>query len=282
MDVIGVAPGARLVLRRGALDVHRLSPGAVLAAHAALARRHWPELEKSLTSYLVHEHVTALMALYGVNCVLDVGANRGQYAKRLRRSGFDGYIVSFEPVPEVLAQLRAAAAGDPKWTVHPYALGRQDGVTAMNVVPGTLSSVLAPSSFGSRRYAQLRQPTTQEVEVRRLEGILDSVLEHVPSPRPYLKLDTQGYDLEVFAGLGQRARDFVGMQSEVALMPIYDDMPRMPEALEAYERAGFEITGLFPVSRERATARVLEFDCVMVRADSAQAPAAKRGSSPAP
>ena len=190
MDVVGVAPGARLVLRRGALDVHRLSPGAVLAAHAALARRHWPELEKSLTSYLVHEHVTALMALYGVNCVLDVGANRGQYAKRLRRSGFDGYIVSFEPVPEVLAQLRAAAAGDPKWTVHPYALGREDGVKAMNVVPGTLSSLLAPNEFGRERYAQWSELETVKVPVRRLDGMLDELLAPIRQPRPYLKLDT--------------------------------------------------------------------------------------------
>ena len=138
----------------------------------------------------------------------------------------------------------------------------------MNVVPGTLSSVLAPTTFGSSRYAQLREPTTQEVEVRRMDGLLDSVLAHVPEPRPYLKLDTQGYDLEAFAGLGDRTRDFVGMQSEVALLQIYDGMPRMPEALQVYEAAGFEITGLFPVSRQSRTARVLEFDCVMVRADS--------------
>ena len=90
----------------------------------------------------------------------------------------------------------------------------------------------------------------------------------MPEPRPYLKLDTQCYDLEAFAGLGDRTRDFVGMQSEVALLQIYDGMPRMPEALQVYEAAGFEITGLFPVSRQSRTARVLEFDCVMVRADS--------------
>jgi hypothetical protein len=99
----------------------------------------------------------------------------------------------------------------------------------------------------------------------RLDAVLDEVLAPVADPRPYLKLDTQGYDLEVFAGLGERVADFVGMQSEVALLQIYEGMPRMPEALAAYESAGFEITALYPVSRDMRTARVLEFDCVMVR-----------------
>ena len=267
-DVVNVAPGAVLVSRPRTVERHKLARGAVLVTQPRLVRRHWPEVEKRLATYLAQQHVAELLAMYRVNCVIDVGANRGQYGRRLRRSGFDGYIVSFEPVPEVFDELRGAAADDPKWDAYPYALGREDGVTSMNVVPGTLSSVLAPTTFGSSRYAQLREPTTQEVEVRRMDGLLDSVLAHVPEPRPYLKLDTQGYDLEAFAGLGDRTRDFVGMQSEVALLQIYDGMPRMPEALQVYEAAGFEITGLFPVSRQSRTARVLEFDCVMVRADS--------------
>jgi hypothetical protein len=104
--------------------------------------------------------------------------------------------------------------------------------------------------------------------VRRLDGLLDDILRSVDAPRPFLKLDTQGYDLEAFAGLGDRAREFVGLQSEVALMRIYEGMPRLPEALAAYEAAGFGVTGLFPVSRQSRTARVLEFDCVMVRPDA--------------
>ena len=56
------------------------------------------------------------------------------------------------------------------------------------------------------------------------------------------------------------------MQSELALMEIYKGMPRMRKALATYEKAGFEIAALYPVSRQTRTARVLEYDCVMVRA----------------
>jgi hypothetical protein len=95
--------------------------------------------------------------------------------------------------------------------------------------------------------------------------MLDGLLEGLDSPRPYLKLDTQGFDLDVFAGAGERIGEFAGMQSELALMQVYEGMPRLPEALPVYEAAGFDVAAMYPVSRQGKTARVLEFDCVMVR-----------------
>ena len=268
LRVVDVVPGAVLLSRRANLRVRRLDPDAALVIRRGSRRRHWFEREKSLVDYAVAEHVAAILKRYDVNLVIDVGANRGQYARRLRRSGYRGRIASFEPVPEVFERLRTAAAGDARWSVHPYALGSEEGLASMHVVPGTLSSVLAPSAFGARRYEQLRAPKAHEVPVRRLDGLLDELTAGLEDPRPYLKLDTQGYDVEVFQGAGERVRDLVGMQSELALMRIYEGMPRLPEALAVYEARGFEVTALYPVSREAATARVLEFDCVMVRPDA--------------
>jgi hypothetical protein len=42
----------------------------------------------------------------------------------------------------------------------------------------------------------------------------------------------------------------------------------MPQSIATYEAAGFEITALYPVSRQSRTGRVVEFDCVMVRPDT--------------
>jgi FkbM family methyltransferase len=264
-EAASVGPGAIVVGRRRRAQVRKLAAGAVLAADRELAREDWFEMETGLASYLAHGHVAALLDLYEINCVLDVGANRGQFAQQLRDAGYRGHVASFEPVPEAFAELERAAARDPGWTAYPWALGREEGHVPMNVVADTLSSLLPATSFGARRHPRLRKPVAVDVQVRRLDAILDEVLAPVADPRPYLKLDTQGYDLEAFAGLGQRVADFIGMQSEVALLQIYEGMPRMPEALAAYEAAGFEITALYPVSRDMRTGRVLEFDCVMVR-----------------
>jgi FkbM family methyltransferase len=228
-------------------------------------RPKWMGDEREVFDDLQRVQLPALFEMYGVNCVIDVGAHEGEYAKRLRDGGYEGRIVSFEPVPRAFAELERVAAADSDWHVHRLALGRKEGVTTMNAVPGTLSSLRPPTEFGARRYKRLRDPEPVEVQVRRLDSMLDEVLQGLERPRPYLKLDTQGFDLDAFTGTGDRISEFVGMQSELALMQIYEGMPRLPEALGTYEEAGFDVAAMYPVSRQGKTARVLEFDCVMVR-----------------
>ena len=215
LRVVDVSPGAVFVCRKGTrLSMSQPSPGTSLVLQRSLSGRHRHDLDKALSSYLATEQIMHVLSLYRVNCVLDVGANKGQYAQSLRRAGYRGWIVSFEPVPRDHEVLAERAAADDRWTTHPIALGREDGSIAMNVVPGTLSSMLPATSFGSTRYERLQKPAVQQVDVRRLDGLLADVTAHVPEPRLYLKLDTQGFDVEAFSGLGNGVQDVVAMQSD--------------------------------------------------------------------
>lgn len=244
-----------------------------LWCHLLLVRRGSDHHERAddLEGFLLRAHLGQLLGQFEVNCVLDVGANAGQYAQRLRRLGYEGHIVSFEPVGALYERLKRLSASDPKWSVHRLALGGRDGEADINVTRASVfSSLLKPNGDSGRHFGNGPEVTTVErVPVRRLDSVLGELLAGVPDPRPFLKMDTQGYDLEVFAGLGEWAHRLVGLQSEVSLIPIYEGMPRMAASLGAYEAAGFEVAGLYPVSRDRRTARVIEYDCTMVRAAAA-------------
>jgi FkbM family methyltransferase len=229
------------------------------------------KFQMAAAEYLCHQHVAAMLDLYGVNCVLDVGANAGQYARRLRRLGYTGRIVSFEPTAEAFARLSRAAEGDPDWRVHHCGLGREDTVAEIHTGWNTMNSLLPPSDYGRDRYRRFATSKTEEIRIRRLEDVMDEALAGIERPRPYLKMDTQGYDLEVFAGAGARAAEFVGLQSEVAVLRLYEGSPPMSESVAVYEAGGFEITGMYPVTREARTGRVVEFDVVMMRAKEAPA-----------
>ncbi|MPY34508.1 FkbM family methyltransferase [Streptomyces adustus] len=227
------------------------------------------KLQLAAAEYLCHQHVAGMLELYGVNCVFDVGANRGQYARRLRRFGYTGRIVSFEPTAEHFATLEKAAADDPDWWVYPYGLGREDTTSTIHTGWNTMNSLLPPSDYGKGRYGRFAKSDTEEIQIRRLDSMMEKALDGIDTPRPFLKMDTQGYDLEVFAGGGERVAEFVGLQSEVALLRLYEGSPPMTEAIGVYEAAGFGITGMYPVTREADTGRVIEFDCVMMRAEAA-------------
>lgn len=220
--------------------------------------------------YLAEEHVAWILRELGVNCVVDVGANRGQYALRLRNAGYGGRIISFEPLVHNAEALEKLAADDPDWHVMRVALGSADNEAEMMVAggEGKMSSLCTPSEFGKSWSRNLSTEQKESVAVRRLDGLYDDLVAGLDDPRVYLKLDTQGYDLEAFAGAGDRTEDVVGMQSEVACVPIYDNMPRLPQQLKVYEAAGFELTGMYPVTIDRTSLRVIEFDAVMIRADA--------------
>ena len=80
-----------------------------------------------------HGHSSGLLPDLGVTCVLDVGAHHGEYGEMLRGIGYQGHIVSFEPVPESVSVLRRRAAHDPKWRVHSFALGEENANLPINV-----------------------------------------------------------------------------------------------------------------------------------------------------
>jgi FkbM family methyltransferase len=250
------------VVRRLGLEVTKLGEGS------AIVTRRGVKQHKVLSDYLARDHMTRLIRRLDINCVLDVGANVGQYAQQLRGGGYAGRIVSFEPVPAVAAKLRNAARNDADWQVIECALGDADEEAEINVRPGTMSSLLPSSEFGKNWHDRLHVAEVQKISVRRLDGLFDEVVAGIDDPRVYLKMDTQGYDMQAFAGAGDRLKEIAGMQSEVACVPIYDGMPRLPDQIAAYESAGFEITGMFPVTRHRASMRVIEFDVTMVRPDA--------------
>lgn len=226
------------------------------------ARIH--EVQKRAAKFLALEQLMWILRERDVQVVLDVGANTGQFAARLRRAGYRGRIESFEPVPETAALLREAARDDTRWRVHELALGDEDGSAVINVTPGTLSSLLSPSSYGRAWSGKMRKARPQEISVRRLDGLWDEVVGADAGP-VFLKMDTQGFDLQAFRGAGDRIAELVGLQSEAALLTIYDGMPRLPEVLAEYEAAGFDTSGIYTISVERPTMRVIEVDLLMVR-----------------
>jgi FkbM family methyltransferase len=229
-------------------------------ARSALARRRVRSL--GTIEYVIRRR--QVLEDYAVNLILDVGANVGQFARDLRRC-YKGELISFEPVSASFKILAGTAARDPRWRVCQSALGSQTSSQTMNVYRGTeLSSFLRANSYCAKKFGEDETTMQREVvSVRRLDEVLDEIVPDCQEKRIFLKMDTQGYDLEVFNGLGKKLERVVAIQSEVSLIPLYEGMPHWTDSISFYERAGFGVVGLFPLTSEGC--RVIEYDCLMVR-----------------
>jgi FkbM family methyltransferase len=185
-----------------------------------------------------------------VDCVIDVGANEGQYASELRLIGYRGTILSFEPSPRSFERLSKTSEKDADWHVFDFALGSKADEALFNRMrESVFDSLRQPTSEETRRHFEDNQVVDQvTVHVERLDTLFPGLKRRFGFTRPFLKTDAQGFDLEVFRGAQSIQAELAGLQCELALKRLYEGAPLMTDVLPEYERAGFVLAGLFAVN----------------------------------
>jgi FkbM family methyltransferase len=222
-----------------------------------------------------------LFRLLGTDCVIDVGANRGQYRDFLRNEvGYRSRILSFEPIPELAAAMANRARSDPCWTIERCALGSFARNAELNVMASTtFSSLLVPRS-SETRFAAANTPDRRiPVEISTLDDFLPTIDRFAPRSI-YLKLDTQGSDLEVLGGACRVIARVDALQTEASVRPLYENAPTFASTMAAVEACGFVPSAIFP-NDDGHFPELYEFDFHAIRRDSVAASRAHaRSGSP--
>jgi len=206
-----------------------------------------------------------VLNMLSIDCVLDVGANHGEFGNLLRDIGYKGWIVSFEPVHGTFKDLSIHAIARPPWRVFQYALGSENGQAEINLSESDyLTSFLTP--LGPTKVLPHNRVVGKEaVEVRRLDSIFDECMAGIDARNIYLKIDTQGFDIEVLRGAEGILSQLKGAQTEVSFIPIYQGMPRHIESIREFEARGFSVVDFMPVSRDDGGLLMVEMDCILAR-----------------
>ena len=162
-------------------------------------------------------------------------------------------------------------------SVFPYALGEAEDEAEINVAAlSAFSSFLKPRNVVAQFVSENKPVRRETVQVRRLD---DVVPPDIDLARTYLKLDTQGYDLAVARGAPRSLGAIPALQTEVSMVPIYENMPSFADALAFFGGHGFAVSGFHVVTQDERL-RAIEFDCIMVRAHPRLAPLVSGSSVP--
>ena len=206
-----------------------------------------------------------LLVRNAVTCVFDVGANVGQYAVSLRNNGYDGRLVSFEPLSATHETLSRKAAGDTLWKVAPRAaLGAEPGEAALHVSPRSdMSSLLVMDTTASRRLRKSKPTGTETVPIVTLAEMLKRHTND--TERVFIKSDTQGYEASVLSGIGNEWDRVTGLQLELSLQSIYEGQPNHLPLLNCLAEKGYHPHSIIPGAWSRSYGRMLEYDAVCFR-----------------
>ncbi len=195
-------------------------------------------------------HLRDYLSQMQINVVLDVGAFVGNYALQLRKIGYQGRIISFEPVPASYKKLSQVMGKDPLWVGYPFGLSDENRDALMNThSSGDFNSLLTLRE--DVEHAYVLDPSCRgqaNIQLKRLDAVLPQLIEKVESPRIFMKVDTQGHDLSVLKGASGVVDSILGFQSELPAVKLYEDMPSMATLLDYYGSCKFVPIGFYPVN----------------------------------
>lgn len=202
---------------------------------------------------------------FEIDLVLDIGANVGQFSYELRSIGFQGRMVSFEPLEREHEKLVRLATSDPLWDVHPKtAIGDIDGSIDINVSANSVSSSILPmlethlaAEKGSKYISKVSVP------ISRLDSIANIYTSS--SKNFFIKIDTQGFEWEVLDGSSQTLKDAKGVLCELSLVELYKGQHLWLDIKGRLELMGFVLWAIQTGFVDPETGKTLQMDAIFFR-----------------
>jgi FkbM family methyltransferase len=200
------------------------------------------------------------------NSVIDVGANRGQFALFALHRFPQASLTSFEPLPTAHSKLHAVVGQDARFRSHQCAVGAEAGSLSLNVTRSDdSSSLLKPTALQLRTFRDTGIVSSTQVDVVRLDDVIgpDRLAE------PFLlKIDVQGYELEVLRGAEQLLQRDGDVLVEASFAELYEGQALIDEVVVAMYASGYRLRGIFSITKN-SDGTPLQGDLLFSRVPSA-------------
>ena len=145
-----------------------------------------------------------LFAFLPNTTAIDIGANVGRVSDRLLATGYTVY--AFEPYAPSFQKLTQRLSGQKNFHAFEYAIGSDDSTMNLNVAADTSGenkwdpTLFFNSLTDHAILEDCKFTSTLPVKVRSLESLQKAG--EIPESAGLLKIDTEGFDLNVIRGMG--------------------------------------------------------------------------------
>lgn len=199
-----------------------------------------------------------LAGKYGIDLIIDVGANYGQFVEKMRSAKFRGEIISFEPIAAAHAFLTAKAERDPEWRIAPrMAIGDHEGDIEINIYSD--SSLSSPY----RMISSSETPVIERAPMMRLDDALSTF--DLRGRNILLKIDVQGFESAVLDGATETLEKSKAIMLEVSLLQMYEHETPYLEMLMRLRELGFHAVYFAPVLNRNKLGETDQMDAFLVR-----------------
>jgi len=200
-----------------------------------------------------------LIKTYNISTLLDVGASKGMYGKKLFRMGYKGKVYSFEPISHSYSKLEALAKKYPNWRALHMGLGNKEETVSINISLNSDSSSILDMHDTHVQNADIAAfHRTESIHIRTLDQVVTA--ENIDTKSLYLKLDVQGYEKLLLLGAKDTLPKVKVIQTELSLTTLYHGGCLIEEMIALLREEGFELYSLVPGFKNKETGQILQMD----------------------
>jgi FkbM family methyltransferase len=200
---------------------------------------------------------------YGFKSVIDIGANVGQFAMKIRKLLPDADVYSFEPLPIVFDELVSNFKDDSRFKAYNFALGAlsEEKTIYLNKYSPS-SSLLKMEEEHKIHFEYAREESPIDIEIR----VLDEVFENVGLKEPILiKLDVQGFEKQVINGGNRTLSKCKMLIIEMSFKELYQGQPLFDEMYHKLKEFGFQYCGNYEQLLSPIDGEILQVDGIFIK-----------------
>ncbi|MBI2619511.1 MAG: FkbM family methyltransferase [Ignavibacteriales bacterium] len=198
----------------------------------------------------------------GIATVLDVGANTGQFAAKIRQILPQAMIYSFEPLESCFKELVAVSTRLQPMRCFNCALGSESSLLTMQRNEYTPSSSILPIT---PRTVDAFPSTAKSVEEQVTVRALDELIGELSLKKEILmKVDVQGYELNVLRGAERSLPQIAMIIVETSFVELYKNQPLFHDVYKFLTGREFSYAGNFDQLLSPVNGAVLQSDAIFV------------------
>lgn len=198
-----------------------------------------------------------------INTILDIGANEGQFTKVITQILPGVQVYSFEPLKVAYEIFKSQFKGNNKIEIFNFALGDEDKQSSIykNEFSAS-SSVIAMTELLKEAFPFSRSVTEEKITIKRLDDFSYNLN---LNKEILMKIDVQGFELNVLKGAENTLRDVKLIIVETSFFELYQKQPLFKDVYNYLIRNGFNYFGSLEQIYDERDGKILQSDSIFLR-----------------
>lgn len=223
-----------------------------------------PKTEEEILAKIYYEEGRRFQWLeeYNIDCIIDIGANEGQFARKILTIFPEVQIHCFEPLQDVFKQLQFNFKDNKNVFIYNFGLGnntRED--TIFRNESSASSSLMEMLDLHKSNFDFAIKVVPEQITIKRLDDIFPGEI-----ARPLLiKIDVQGYEKYVLEGGDSVIAQADVIIIEVSFHPLYADQPLFEDIYDYFKKRGYRYLGNIEQLVAPKDHKVLQADAVFIK-----------------